>query len=250
MRLGGERPLPAHRRGADQFARDADPDHLRADAGTGGGELTRLVASLPERIGPLPPPVAADQDTERLRLHQAVAELLINAGARQPTVLVLEDAHWADRPTLLLLRHLSRAAAGARLLVVVTFRDTAADVPAELSSALVELRRSEGVVPIRLSGLAVDEIASLVAQAGAGDLGDELVPAAEAVHGLTEGNPFLVIELWRELTESGALLSVGGRTRLSRPVAELSTPEAVREVVSQRLGRLDPPTSSCWSSRR
>ena len=212
--------------------------------GAGGGELTRLVPTLPERVGGLPAPVSADQDTERLRLHHAVAELLVNIGARRPTALVLEDAHWADGPTLLLLRHLSRAAASARLLLVVTFRDTAADVPGDLSSALVELRRSEGVVPIKLGGLSIDEIAELVARAGGADLGDDLSGIAAEVHELTQGNPFLVIELWRELVESGALVVVDGGARLSRPLAELASPEAVREVVGQRLDRLDPVTTA------
>ncbi len=194
----------------DQFVRTADPDELRVDVGAGGGELTRLVATLPERVGGLPAPVSADQDTERLRLHHAVAEMLVNISQRRPTALVLEDAHWADGPTLLLLRHLSRAAASARLLLVVTFRDTAADVPGDLSSTLVELRRSEGVVPIKLGGLSIDEIAELVARAGGADLGDDLSGIASAMHDLTQGNPFLVIELWRELVESGR---AGGRRR-------------------------------------
>ncbi len=228
----------------EQFVRSADPQELRDDLGAGGGELTRLVPSLSERVGGLPPPVAADQDTERLRLHHAVADLLVNIGARRPVVLVLEDAHWADGPTLFLLRHLSRAAAAARLLLIVTFRDTAAEIPSDLSAALVELRRSEGVVPIRLGGLSVEEISELVARAGGGALGDQLPVVAGEVHELTEGNPFLVIELWRELVESGALVVVDGTARLSRPLAEVASPEAVREVVSQRLDRLDPVTTS------
>ena len=227
----------------DQFVRIADPDELRADLGEGGGELTRLVAALPQLVTGLPRPVSADQDTERLRLHHAVAEMLVNISARRPTALVLEDAHWADGPTLLLLRHLSRAAASARLLLLVTFRDTAADVPSDLSSTLVELRRSEGVVPIKLGGLSIDEISELVARAGGADLGDQLPAVASAMHDLTQGNPFLVIELWRELVESGALAVVDGVTQLSRPLAELATPEAVREVVGQRLDRLDPVTT-------
>ena len=67
---------------------------------------------------------------------------------------------------------------------------------------------------------------------------------AGEVHELTQGNPFLVIELWRELVESGALVVVDGAARLSRPLAEVASPEAVREVVSQRLDRLDPVTTS------
>ena len=99
-------------------------------------------------------------------------------------------------------------------------------------------------MPIRLGGLSVDEIAELVARAGGGALGDELPVIAGEVHELTQGNPFLVIELWRELVESGALVVVDGAARLSRPLAELASPEAVREVVSQRLDRLDPVTTA------
>ncbi len=220
------------------LARVTEPGRLRDDLGAGGGELTRLIPDLSARAGPLPDPVSADQDTERHRLHQAVAELLVNASRHRPLLVVLEDVHWADNPTLHLLRHLSRAAADARMLLVATFRDLEADVPAELSSALVDLRRTEGVVPIRIAGLTSAEIAELVGQAADGDLGEELPRLAASIHELTEGNAFLVIELWRALVETGALVVAGGRARLTRPPAELGTPDTVREVVTQRVARL------------
>src|SRR4249919_734089 len=56
------------------LVRVSDPEQLRLDLGAGGGELTRLMPDLPSRVGPLPDPVVADQDTERHRLHHAVAE--------------------------------------------------------------------------------------------------------------------------------------------------------------------------------
>jgi DNA-binding CsgD family transcriptional regulator/tetratricopeptide (TPR) repeat protein len=226
------------------LARVAEPDQLRDDLGAGGGELTRLIPDLAARAGPLPEPVTADQDTERHRLHQAVAELLVNASRRRPLLVILEDVHWADNPTLHLLRHLSRAAADARMLLVATFRDLEADVPAELSSALVDLRRTEGVVPIRLAGLTSGEIAELVGQAAGGDLGDELPRLAGSIHELTEGNAFLVIELWRALVETGALVAAGGRAHLTRPPQELATPDTVREVVTQRVARLGGETTA------
>src|SRR5271169_1804434 len=80
----------------DQLTRDTDPDVLRADLGSAGGELTRLLPDLPTRVSGLPAPVAADPDTERHRLHTAVTDLLAAAGRRQPLLLVLEDCHWAD----------------------------------------------------------------------------------------------------------------------------------------------------------
>jgi DNA-binding CsgD family transcriptional regulator/tetratricopeptide (TPR) repeat protein len=226
------------------LARVTEPAQLRADLGAGGGELTRLIPELAVHVGPLPDPVTADQDTERHRLHQAVAALLVNASRRRPLLVILEDVHWADNPTLHLLRHLSRASADARMLLVATFRDLEADVPAELSSALVDLRRTEGVVPIRLAGLTSAEIAELVGQVAGGDLGEELPRLAASIHDLTDGNAFLVIELWRALVETGALVVTGGHAHLTRAPKELATPDTVREVVTQRVERLGEETTA------
>jgi DNA-binding CsgD family transcriptional regulator/tetratricopeptide (TPR) repeat protein len=226
------------------LTRVTEPGQLRHDLGAAGGELTRLIPDLAARVGSLPDPVTADQDTERHRLHQAVAELLVNTSRRRPLLVILEDAHWADNPTLNLLRHLSRAAADARMLLVATFRDLEADMPTELSSALVDLRRTEGVVPIRLTGLTSAEIAELVSQAAGGDLGAELPRLAASIHELTEGNAFLVIELWRALVETGTLVLADGRARLTRAPEELGTPDTVREVVTERVARLGEDTTA------
>ena len=108
----------------------------------------------------------ADPDTQRHRLHTAVADLLAGASRRHPALLVLEDLHWADGATLLLLRHLARAG-GAPVLLVATFRDTEADVPAALAETLADLRRYD-VVRLRLPGLSDDEVAEFV-RGAAGD---------------------------------------------------------------------------------
>jgi DNA-binding CsgD family transcriptional regulator/tetratricopeptide (TPR) repeat protein len=229
----------------DRLARVTEPDELRAAIGP-GGELSRLLPDLP---GPpeQPQPVAADPDTERHRLHLAVAETLAALSSRRPILLVIEDAHWGDRPTLALIRHLARAAWSARLLLLVTYRDESE--PPELGELLADLRRAEEVVRIRLGGLTGAEVAELVAGAVGGELDPartpdpELAELAEAIHDLTAGNAFLVCELWRALAETGAVEVVGSSVRVAAPLAELGTPESVREVASQRLSRLDPATT-------
>jgi DNA-binding CsgD family transcriptional regulator/tetratricopeptide (TPR) repeat protein len=226
----------------DHLARVTEPADLRAALGTGGGELTRLLPDLPLRVGDLPPAVKADPDTERLRLHTAVTDLLAGVSRLRPALLVLEDWHWADDPSLLLLRHLAHAAGNARVLLIVTFRDTAADVPAVLAEALADLRRFEDVVRMRLPALAAEEVGEFVRLATGDDLGPELRELAGAIHDLTQGNPFLVCELWRALVETRAVEVEGGTARVTRPPAELGSPESVREVVSQRLSRLAPGT--------
>ena len=152
---------------------------------------------------------------------------------------MLEDLHWADSSTLLLVRHLVRSGAAARMLIVATFRDTEADVAAELSEALVDVYRTEGVVRVRLGGLADGELAEFIRLASGAEPTTELT---ETVRELTGGNAFLVTELWRELVDEGAV-SVGlTGARLVRPASELGTPATVREVANQRLQRLSPST--------
>ena len=220
-----------------------EPDELQAAVSVGGGELTRLVPDLALRVSGLPAPVDADPDTERHRLHTAVTHLLAAVSRQRPVLLVIEDGHWADAPTLLLLRHLARSAGDACLLVLTTFRDTEADVPESLSETLADLRRSEAVERIRLDGLSNDEVAEFVRRAAGGELGAELQELADALCDLTNGNPFLMCELWRALVETHALEMSGDTVLILRSPAELGSPESVREVVSRRLARLEPRTS-------
>jgi DNA-binding CsgD family transcriptional regulator/tetratricopeptide (TPR) repeat protein len=211
-----------------------------AELGPGAGELTRLLPDLASRVRGLAAPLDVDPDTGRHRLHTAVTALLTNASARRPVLLVLEDGHWADAGTLLLLRHLARTIWGGRVLLVMTFRDTEADVQRELSETLADLRRSEDVVRMRLDALSDIDVADFVRRAAECDLDDDVRELAASIHDLTDGNAFLVCELWRALVETGTVEVGGGRVRVVRPMRELATPTGVREVVSQRLARLDP----------
>ena len=164
------------------------------------------------------------------------------SAAARPILLVIEDGHWADAATLLLLRHLARSAWSARLLILATFRDSEADVPDELAETLADLRRSDDVVRLRLQGLSGAEVSDLVSRAAGSGPDPELRELADAIHDLTGGNAFLVCELWRALVETGIVEVAGGQVRVTQPLTELGTPESVREVVSQRLSRLAPRT--------
>jgi DNA-binding CsgD family transcriptional regulator/tetratricopeptide (TPR) repeat protein len=229
----------------DHLLRVVDVVELRAALGAGGGEITRLVPELPTLVGELPNPAAADPDTERHRLHMAVAELLANVSRSRPILLVVEDGHWADAPTLLLIRHLARAAWKARLMLLVTFRDTETELAPELTETLADLRRSENVLRMRLPGLTGAEVSDLVSRSagGAGAHDSELIELATAIHNLTGGNAFLVCELWRDLAETGALEVRSGRVKPTVALSELGSPDSVREVISQRLARLPQQTT-------
>jgi predicted ATPase/DNA-binding CsgD family transcriptional regulator len=227
----------------DQLMRQSDAAALALRLGATAAELARLIPDLGALLGATHTPPVADPDTERYRLHSAVTDLLVASGRQAPLLLALEDLHWADPPTLMLLRHLARSRGEARLLILATFRDPEAETVPELPDALADLRRSEDVVRLRLAGLTADEVREFVRRAAEGDLGAELPELASTISELTDGNPFLVCELWRMLLDTGSVVVESGTARLLVPATELGTPESVREVLGQRLSRLGDFTS-------
>ncbi len=238
------RPYRPFGEALDQLIRSSDGRTVRSALGPEGRELARLLPDLSPSVDDLTPAAVADPDTERHRLHSAVADLLAALGREVPLVLVIEDGHWADTPTLLLLRHLARGTSGARALIVTTFRDTEAEVPQALSAALVDLRRSDGVVRLRLGGLSAAEINEFVAGAMDGDPGFDLPEVADVLFELTRGNAFLITELWRTLLETESLPVPGEDAgRLAEAVTGLRSPDGVREVLDQRLARLSASTT-------
>src|SRR3712207_7543577 len=89
-----------------------------------------------------PARASADAEQERFRLFEAVTSLVAEAAAARPLILLLDDLHWADDATLLLLRHLARSFGSEQLMVVATFRGTELEARSELASTLAELRRA------------------------------------------------------------------------------------------------------------
>ena len=85
-------------------------------------------------------PAGSEDHATRYLLFDAVARTLDAAARQQPLLLVLEDLHWAEPPTLLLLRHVMRAAEGVPLLILATYRTTEAGA----SEQVVSLRGFAG----------------------------------------------------------------------------------------------------------
>ncbi|HEY7622551.1 MAG TPA: AAA family ATPase [Solirubrobacteraceae bacterium] len=216
-----------------------DADALRAAAGPRAGELARMLPDLPRHLPDLPPPVEGDPASQRHRLHSAVLDLLVGTGRTCPVLLVLDDMHWADGPSLRMLEHLARAAGDAPVLVVVTYREDELEVGSGLAATMAELHRQAGIERIPLAGLGVAAVEELVVGLGAGPGSG---PLAGTLCDLTAGNAFLLGELWRHLAETGALAEDEGGWVLVGDPESVATPESVRQVVGQRLERLGPAT--------
>jgi len=183
-------------------------------------------------LGNAAPPGTSAADVEaRFRLFEAVTRRLRSAAGAQPLVVVLEDVHWADRGSLLLLEYLGAEIADARMLVLVTFRGEEADPNPHLAATLGELVRHPHCKRIVLGGLEPGDVAELLATL----LDRAPEPAViERIVARTDGNPFFV----KEIALSVALGSDGEDTA----ALERLVPPAVKEALACRLGRLSTST--------
>jgi class 3 adenylate cyclase len=216
----------------------APDDQLAALLGPAAGELCRLVPELAQRM-PGIAPTPSDPETERYLLFEAIAGWLEAQSQIAPTLLVLDDLHWAAEPTLHMLRHVMACDRSLNVLVIGTYRDTEVDRTHPLGALLAHLRRAEGVDRIALRGLDGDGVADLVVRASGQELNEQARDLAHAVHTETGGNPFFAIEVLVSLAERGAIYQdENGEWRSDVGIDEVGIPEGVKEVVGQRLSRL------------
>src|SRR5262245_46746758 len=232
------RPYGPFAEALTEYARRAPAETLRADLGLSAAPLARLVPELRERLPDLPEPVALQPDAERVRLLDAMVQSLLALAARAPTVVMVDDLHWADHGTVAMLRHVARFVRRGRLLVLGAYRGVEIDAQHPLHDALGTLPRETSYEQIALAGLDTAAVKELLAT-----IADQEVPEAlvSAITRETSGNPFFIREVLLHLTEEGTLVHAGGRWRATVAVQAMRIPDTVRQVIERRLERLDEP---------
>jgi DNA-binding SARP family transcriptional activator len=210
------------------YVRDREEARLRSELGSGAPDLAQILPELRRRLPGLPDPPALDPETARFRLFDATAEFLRSAAAAQPLVLVLDDLHAADVPSLLLLRFLARELGSIRMLVLCPYRDVDPVPAGPFGELLAALAGEPVTVRMAVRGLSETELGQLVERSPAGIASAALVAA---LHEETEGNPLFAGEILR-------LLSLEGRAVAAPVDLRHAIPQSVRDVIGRRLGHL------------
>jgi DNA-binding SARP family transcriptional activator len=207
----------------------AGPD-FRSDMADELTVLNRLFPGLVSHAAPVGAPV--DARTLRYESFEAAVSLLEHATAAWPMLLVLDDLHWADKPTLQLLRHLMRRAEGCRLLVVGATRPVDPRIAHPLTDFLGDLRRERQYDRLKLDGFDEEATHDLAVDRLGGDVTREF---ARRLQEQTRGNAFFIEETVRALGDSGAASdAVLGAEALD----DLGVPQSVEEVIVRRVRQL------------
>ncbi len=180
--------------------------------------------------------VRAPTERDRYRLFGAVSHAVIAAAQRQPMVLVFDDLHWADRPSLDLLRHLVFAAAdsgerqGVALMIVAAYRPV--DAENALDGVLASLRGEQICQTLALPEFDEAETADLILSLHLGRPSPQLVATVVAATG---GNPLFVEESLHQLLRDGAVQERGGELVTAALAHDLRLPQHVVGAIAARM---------------
>ena len=195
-------------------------------------ELVRIFPWLLTGVNVSAPPEISDPEVAQFRLFDAYTQYMKAIATQGPLVIALDDLHWADKPTLLLLQHIARELSRTRILVVGNYRDTDITRQSALSETLASLNRESGFDRIVLRGLTRDEVAAYIkARANVEPRRDVL----DRIFEETEGNAFFLSEVVNLMAQEGTL------TKDS--ISAIAIPDGVREALGRRLNRLSEETN-------
>ncbi len=212
------------------YVQGTDPEELQSEMGPGAADIGGVIPEICLKLPGVGPPPVMEPEQARFRLFDSITAFLKNASQNRPLVIVLDDLHWADKDSLLLLQFLARQLEGSRLLVVGCYRDLELSRQHPLSATLSELTREPDFRRELLRGLSRDDTGRYIQATVGKSPPQELV---DRIHAHTEGNPFFMTEVLRLLSDRGELI-----TEQADGVQDISVPESVREAIGQRLNRL------------
>jgi DNA-binding winged helix-turn-helix (wHTH) protein/tetratricopeptide (TPR) repeat protein len=219
--------------------RNGPPDRLRAALGAEGSELARLLPKLKSIVPELPPSIALPAAQARRLLFNSFFDFATRVASSRAAVMILEDLHWADDSTLSLLDHIARRISDLPLMVICTYRDVEMNLTPELARTLEALVRSRLGTEMRLRRLPSREVATMLSSLSGKPPPERVVAEMFAE---TEGNPFLVEELFRHLEDEDRLYDSAGQFRSELQIGELDAPRSVRLVVARRMARVSALT--------
>jgi len=197
-------------------------DETLAAAGAFRAELGHVFPCLLDPAATPAPDSAFEGDRARFRLFDIVRRFLADLAAPAGLVVVLDDCHWADAPSLRLLEFLATTLEGTRILVVATYRDTEVRREHPFAATLSRVVRERATRRLLLGGLSAEHCAQWLAASG---VEGDLAPLGATLHRESNGNPLFLGELVRLIARE-------------RTLTPDRLPHGIREVIGRRLSGL------------
>ncbi len=221
------------------YVREQPAEVLRRQApGFIAAELVKLAPQLAEKVGYIEPNPPLTPESERARLLEQVSKFLLNMAREQPTLLLLDDLHFADPASLNLLETLVHQSKGAALLMAGAYRDVALSFAHPINHLVAASSSAKLLYPLSLRRLSRDGVEQMLSALLADSVSEGFV---NTIYHATEGNPLFVEEVVKSLAVDGQIRLHQGRWA-QRDTDRLNVPGSIKSVLGGRLERVNKST--------
>ena len=214
----------------NQLAEMLTVDELVESLGNGAAIIAETIPGVREALPSVQPPRTLEPQQHRFLFFDAYEGFLRRLSSHTPTLLILENLHWVDKGSLLLLEYLCEELRNGHLLVVGTYRDTEINEQSDLSISLGQMAREPGFCHLRLPRLREHEVIELVTGLTEGPSDPAFT---KSVFRRTEGNPLYIHQMVRFFVHSETEIYISSQLSERPPL-----PEPLKLVIYSRLNRL------------
>jgi hypothetical protein len=214
--------------------RSGNPADVRRQLGDGAADVAQMVPEVRQLFPEVSVPPPPESESARFQLFDSTSTFLRNIAIDRPVLVVIDDLHAADLPSVRFLRFLASQLSQMRVLVVATYRDVALSPDHPLTAEISEIVREPITRDLNLRGLPAADVGEFIGSAAG------IAPSGELVASVwreTKGNPLFVGEAVRLLAVEGRLDEATAGQGLHLPI-----PRGIRDVITRRMRHMNDDT--------
>jgi class 3 adenylate cyclase/DNA-binding NarL/FixJ family response regulator len=171
--------------------------------------------------------LSSDVGSEQFLLFSKIANVLTQYASQRTLILVIDDLHWADKSSLLLLCHICQRLSQQAMLIIGTYRDIEVTRKHPLFESMGDISRQASLSRIALKGLSEQDVTGFIENTVSKTLSPEIM---KSLYEKTDGNPLFVSEVARILQQENFDQASGQMT--------IEIPEGIQEAIGRRLNQL------------
>lgn len=221
------------------YVREQSAEILRSQmSGFTAGEIVKLAPQLTEKLGSIQPNPPLEPAAERARMLEQITNFILTIGRTRPTLLLLDDLHFADPGSLEILETLLKHAASTSILITGAYRDVALSYSHPVSRFINARVASGAVSTITLRRLPQPAVKEMLEALLGNSVSRKFI---RSIYDATEGNPLFVEEVIKSLVVDGQIQLKEGRWE-QRNTSLLHVPGSIKAVLGKRLDHIKPQT--------
>lgn len=223
------------------YLHSCTPEQLNKVMSSYPAELYKIVPEIKQKLGRIPESLIISPESGRDRIFESFSQVVANISKDAPLLIILDNLQWVDQTSLLLLHYVVHIVSAERLFLLGAYRSDVEIHGKRPLAPVLTVLNNEGLLQCEhLTPLSFADSSKMIRCILEQEVPKEF---CDSIYRKTRGNPKFVEQVLESLKEEKTIYREEGKW-IIRDVEEIELPKRVKEVVNDRIGRLDNESRS------